>query len=111
MAEFKEVVERYKKICEYYFPGGCERCPFWPNMNCCDMNFKAEEIEKITMEWQPDIYPTILEIVHYIMNEIPNSESMSMTEILNQRIPEKVAKEFGIVPLNINGVTKYCNKE
>lgn len=60
---------------------------------------------------QEPIYPTILEFLQIIAEEIPNGQNMSLQELVKHNLPAKKAKEFGIIPLNICGMTKYVTEE
>lgn len=115
MAEFKEVMKQYKRMCNTY--PQCDGCPFKTELEwgCCRLEVLTEEEEldiweTTVMEWarnhKEPVYPTIRELVNYIMNKIPG-ESVSY----ETRIPADIAKEFNIMPINECGLTKYENRE
>lgn len=60
---------------------------------------------------QEPIYPTILEFLQTIADEIPNGQNMSLQELVKHNLPAKKAREFGIMPLNMCGLTKYVTEE
>lgn len=102
MAEFKEVMRQYNRMC--HSCPRCEGCPFKElDLDTCDpsASFDEEELdvfETTVMEWartHPEpVYPTIRELVNYIMNKIPGDSVSYET-----RIPADVAKEFNILPI------------
>ena len=110
MAEFKEVMKQYKRMCKSY--PSCASCPFgelgW--RDCCGSAPLGDDedmdiFETTVMDWahnHPEpVYPTIRELVNYIMNKIPG-ESVSY----ETRIPANIAKEFNILPINEGTLTK-----
>ena len=109
MAEFKEVMRQYKRMCR---ATNCNDCPFTTELGWdCEPDILVEEEdfdiwETTVMEWarkHPEpIYPTIRELINYIMAKIPG-ESVSY----ETRIPANIAKEFNLVPINEGGFTKY----
>ena len=109
MAEFKEVMKQYKRICNAY--SHCDGCPFKElDIDICDPSALYDEEdfdiwETTVMDWartHPEpVYPTIRELVNYIMNKIPG-ESVSY----ETRIPANIAKEFNILPINEERLTK-----
>lgn len=113
MAEFKEVMRQYKRMCHAY--PQCNGCPFKAELewDCQpDALFDEEDMdiwETTVMDWarkHPEpVYPTIRELINYIMNKIPG-ESVSY----ETRIPANIAKEFNILPINEETFTKKENK-
>lgn len=109
MAEFKEVMKQYRRMCKSY--PQCDGCPFKTELGCnCQPDSLIEEEdfdiwETTVMNWarnHPEpVYPTIRELVNYIMNKIPG-ESVSY----ETRIPANIAKEFNILPINEGTLTK-----
>jgi len=105
--QFKEIIDKTKKICDYY-EDECENCPI---NNYCDHLLtlnpnEIEDFENLVSKWQPNIYPTLLELIHYMF---PDKKNMQLHEIVRLRIPEKIAKEFGIIPINEGGLNKYTD--
>ena len=107
MASFIEVNKKFKQICEYYRENekGCQACPF--ETSCFDPPDNPEKTEEIIMNWQPDIYPTILELIHYIAADISDGLTMPLSELVMKRIPADKAEELGLIPINECGLTKY----
>ena len=110
MAEFKEVMRQYNRMCHTY--PQCDGCPFKTELEWdrCRLEVLTEEEdfdiwETTVMEWarnHPEpVYPTIRELVNYIMNKI-TGESVSY----ETRIPANIAKEFNILPINEGRLTK-----
>ena len=104
--DFVEVIRAQQRMCETV--GDCENCPMnhfhcWPNG--CENEEELREYEECVMNWAHNypepIYPTIRELVNYIMNKIPG-ESVSY----ETRIPANIAKEFNILPINEGTLTK-----
>ena len=103
MAEFKEVMKQYKRMCNAY--SHYDGCP-----GICDPSALYDEEdfdiwETTVMNWarnHPEpVYPTIRELVNYIMNKIPGDSVSYET-----RIPANIAKEFNILPINEGTLTK-----
>lgn len=110
MAEFKEVMRQYKRMCRAH--PQCDGCPFRDELEWdCELGALPDEEESLdiwettVMDWarkHPEpIYPTIRELVNYIMNKIPG-ESVSY----DTRIPANIAKEFNILPTSEGLFTK-----
>ena len=117
MAEFVKVINKAKEICDYYYndTDGCGNCPLGEKY-CFDFPKEPKEIEETILSWEKKIYPTILELIRYIAQELPLEEGqrwydIPLNELVSYRIPEKIAKEFGIMPINENGLTKYIDEE
>ena len=117
MASFVEVTEKFNKICDYY--GGTEKgCTACPLMNdCYDTPANPKKVEEIVMNWQPNIYPTILELIRHIAEYLPAREDgkhwydIPLSELVLNRIPEEVAKKFDIMPINACGLNKYVDDD
>jgi hypothetical protein len=116
MAEFVKVINKAKEICDYYYnTEGCKRCPLGGKY-CCDFPKNPKEVEDIVLSWEKKVYPTILEVVRYITQDLPLEEGqrwydIPLNQLVNYRIPEKTAKEFNIMPINECGLTKYVDDE
>ena len=123
MAEFKDVIQNWHKMCEHYFndPKGCEKCPLFKN---CDIMVMTDEelknVEETVMNFNPEapIYPTILELIHYIANRLPErkdgkvwARDIPISDLVMERIPYEVAEEFGLLPINMCGLHKYVDEE
>lgn len=76
----------------------------------------AAEFELRVMEWSKSNprpkYPTIGDLVDDIINLSGNPDwrHMKIEEVLRQEIPETAAKQYGIVPLNLFDINKYCEE-
>ena len=117
MASFVEVTEKFNKICDYYSDTeqGCTACPLMND--CYDTPANPKRVEEIVMNWQPNVYPTILELIRYAAECLPAREDgkrwydVPLGELVHNRIPEEVAKKFGIMPINACGINKYVEED
>lgn len=117
MSTFVEVNEKAKKICDYYFNSekGCQTCIL--KDDCYDIPANPKEVEELIMNWQPNIYPTILELIRYIVEYLPAREDgkrwydIPLSELVHNRIPAEVAKKFDIMPINACGLNKYVDDD
>ena len=124
MAEFREVLQKWHEICDRFTDnGGCsEECPCFGN--CTDIwEMNVDELEKaektvMNYSYQKPIYPTILELVHYIANRLPArndgkdwARDIPISELVMERIPDDVAEEFELVPINECGLRKYVEDD
>lgn len=117
MAEFVKVIRKAKEICDYYYNDieGCKRCPLEEKF-CGDFPKDPKEVEDVVLSWEKKIYPTILELVRYIAQDLPLEkgqrwQDIPLNQLVNYRISEKTAKEFNIMPINACGLTKYVDDE
>ena len=117
MAEFKEVIHQFERMCEFYryerpCPGGCHNCP----LNGCGKALErcsitmfekhSEYIEREIMKWAAEhpepVYPTWYEwlaSMGAIPNEVPPSDALILLNIgLFNTIPMDIVKRFGIKP-------------
>ena len=115
--EFHFVIEEYNRMKEWYkenlnYDPVCDK----PLSEWLDNNAAAAEFEQRVMEWSKNNprpkYPTIGDLVDDIINLSGNYKwrSMKIEEVLRQEIPEAAAKQYGIVPLNLFNVNKYCEE-
>ena len=117
MGNFVEINEKFKEICNYYFDSenGCQFCPLVDN--CYDPPANPKKAEEIIMNWQPNIYPTILELIRYIAEYLPAREDnkrwydIPLNELVHNRIPEEIAEKFNIMPINACGLNKYVDDD
>ena len=125
MAEFKEVIQAWHNICsEHSKPYGshCSECPL---NDVCEFIMskmdkeQASMIEEKVMKYAKatPIYPTILELVHYIANHMPErkdgkvwARDIPLHELVMERIPDEVAEELGLVPINACGLREYVEE-
>ena len=117
---FKETVEEFDRMCEFYDDE--TENPFYEETNSDDWedwwmwgiyhteNF-SEIVERFSREHPKPIYPTIGELVHYIASDLYDAYGYHWDKIKDIRIPEEVAKDFGIMPINECGLTKYKESE
>ena len=118
MSDFVDVMKKVDTICDYY-NRDCHACPLFINGKFCNEAIfeMPEKVDEVVSKWQPDIYPTILEIVHHISTHLPTREdgkswlNIPISEVLNQRLPRDIAEEWDIVPINEGGLTKYVDDE
>ena len=118
MSDFANVMKKINTICDYY-GRDCDACPLFNKGKLCnEMIFEApEKVDEIVSQWQPDIYPTILELLHLIAMHMPKREdgkdwrNIPLNELVRQRLPRDVAEEWGIIPINECGLTKYVGAE
>lgn len=112
--ELKECVEIWNRMCESM--KDCEDCPVC-NYGCNPLEASEflDQVEDELTAWAAThpkkIYPTILELLRYIAKFIPNGTNMPLNELVKLRLPEDVAEEFGIVPINECGLNKYDDDE
>ena len=120
---FKETVEEFDRMCEFYDDE--TENPFYEETNSDDWedwwmwgiyHTKSfnEIIERFSREHPKPVYPTIGELVNYIIGNLYDDYGYRYTddwdEIKDVRIPEDKAKELGLTPINECGLTKYCNE-
>lgn len=118
MSDFVDVMKKIDAICNYY-NHDCDACPlFIKNKFCNETIFEMpEKVNEIVSKWQPDIYPTILEILYHIAAYLPKRvdgkewRNMPLNELVRQRLPRIIAKEWDIVPINECGLTKYVEED
>jgi len=120
MAEFRDVVEKWQSICKDYVE--CDGCPL---QSVCDSvpamtEKQIEKIEETIMKYAKSapVYPTILELVHYIANRMPArkdgkvwARDIPLHELVMERVPYEVAEELGLVPLNECALRKYADDD
>lgn len=117
MGNFVEVNEKFKEICDHYFnDSGCQSCPLVDN--CYDPPENPQKVEEIVMNWKPaNIYPTIFELIQYMAGYLPARKDgkhwyeVPLNELTRNRIPEEIAKKFGIMPINACGLNKYVDDD
>lgn len=118
MSEFINVMKKIDTICDYY-DHDCHACPLFVDSKFCnEMVFEMpEKVEEIVSKWQPDIYPTLLELLHHVAMRMPKREdgkdwrNIPLNELVRQRLPRSVAEEWGIIPINECGLTKYVEED
>lgn len=121
MAEFKKVMEERRRMCSF-IKGNCTRCRlYYINCNPSD-DVDLDEFENIVMTWSKEnpkpIYPTLNELIQHIANNynanniktVPKDTSVFCKMYGDKPIPENVAKEFGILPINMCGLNKYVEE-
>lgn len=102
MAEFKEMVKQYNRMCDYYFTRECNGCPMSTiglgELTCIEYIFENPDIaEKEIMQWAKEhpnpIYPRWIDVIN-------NMYSLPSTEAIYEPIPEHIAKLLNIKPIN-----------
>lgn len=120
--ELKDALNIYNHICDI-FVSDCSGCPFSEADISCNpfdnydstSKLDEEEIaewERVATEWwerNKPIYPTFGELFSHILNEANERVELSsnILERFNKRIPEHIAKEYSIAPINEGGLVKY----
>ena len=113
--ELKDAVNIYHHICNT-FGDDCYGCPFSDADIRCDLFDTNEVDEKEIAEWErvatewwehnKPVYPTLGNLIHYIINNAKDWPD-NIYECFSRHIPEHIAKEFNLVPINEGGFTKY----
>ena len=120
---FKETVEEFDRMCEFYDDE--TENPFYEETNSDDWEdwwmwgiYHTESfneiVEKFSREHPKPIYPTIGELVNYIIaddNYGYHYTTDDWNKIKDVRIPEDKAKELGLTPINECGLNKYEGSE
>ena len=102
MAEFKEVVKEYSRMCGTYVDDYCNRCPLveeiTDNYTCPEylLDF-PDVVENVVMQWavenpKPE-YPMWIEAISRMY------PGMAPTQSVYQPVPEDIAKKLGIEPI------------
>lgn len=112
--EVRECVEIWNRMCNSMT--NCEDCPVGQyGCNPLEAIENLDKVEDILTKWAAEnpkkIYPTVLDILRYIGNHIPGGRDMPLNELVKYQIPEEVANEFGIMPINECGLTKYVTDD
>jgi len=114
MAEFKKVMEEYRRMCDS-FSEQCDECPL---LEYCSP--EAEDFEDIVMTWSkenpPEVYPTLDDIFADILNfydtKLTTRDIQLFYDIYgNKQIPKELAEKYGILPINMCGLNKYVDEE
>lgn len=101
MAEFREVMAQFARLCDYYSQNGCHGCPVdEEGFNCaCEKQgcskSSAEDLEAIIMSWaaeHPVVYPTWYEY----LSDYYRAAFGDMSVISKQPIPADIAQKLGI---------------
>lgn len=120
---FKEIVEEFDRMCEFYDDEtenpfyeetGSDEWEDWWMWGIYHTESFNEIVEKFSHDHPKPIYPTIGELVNHIIaddNYDYHYTTDDWNKIKNIRIPEDKAKEFGIMPINKCGLTKYEESE
>ena len=62
-----------------------------------------------TKEHPEPIYPTFGEYLRDMANHDNALSKLPLTELLDTPMPEKVAEQYKVVPLNLHGMRKYVS--
>ena len=105
MAEFKEVMRQYNRMCHTY--PQCDGCPFKTELEwgCCRLEVLTTEEEldiweTTVMEWartHPEPKPiTVRDLLSYIAVHIDPDTCFSIDTLLNKEIPKKLVEQFNL---------------
>jgi len=103
MAEFKEVMKQYKRMCKSY--PGCVDCPLVELGWDCQPDALIEEEdfdiwETTVMDWarnHPEPKPiTIRDLLSYIARHIDSNTCFSVDALLDKEIPEELVEKFNL---------------
>ena len=122
MAEFKKVMEEYRRMCKSFADESCDKCPLnTKEFGFCDdvESMDLDEFEDIVMTWSkenpPEIYPTLEDIFTDIINFYDTNLTTRDIQLFydiygNKQIPKELAEKFGILPINMCGLNKYVDE-
>ena len=103
MAEFKEVVKEYRRMCGAYVDDYCDHCPLVEEVKehytCPEYILDyTDVIENIVMQWAVEnpelVYPRWID---YIGGLYPMDAGQAMYE----QIPEDIANKLGVKPIGL----------
>lgn len=103
--DFVKVMREQQRMCQTC--GDCDKCPlenfYCSPDNCHNIN-ELHDYENRVMTWSREHapkYPTVGELFDSIKSAMGYKGTTSFDTIADEYIPERVAKEFGLVPINI----------
>lgn len=106
MAEFKEVMQQYHRMCDYYFNENMHRCYDCPlgkneNLSCVpgdDNNIdKIEEWESTVINWSKTHRGvTVRDLLSYIAERINPNACFSTDALLEYKIPADIVEKFNL---------------
>lgn len=72
---------------------------------------KAEEIVKRWVKDNPEpVYPTFWEVTEMLIGNHKELLDKDYDELMNERVPQDTAEQYGIAPLNLCNVNKYVSE-
>lgn len=100
MAEFKEVMRQYHRMCNHYSYRCCD-CPLGKNENLpCepgDEENNIEEWENTVINWSKNHQPvTVRDLLSYIADCIDSNTCFSVDALLDKEIPEELVEKFNL---------------
>ena len=106
MAEFREVMAQFARLCDYYSQNGCHGCPVdEEGFNCackkqgCSKS-SAEDLEAIIMSWAAEhpepVYPTWIDVMK--MYGVTDETGYCYLDSAYKPIPADIAEKLGIEP-------------
>lgn len=119
---FKETVEEFDRMCEFYDDE--TENPFYEETDSDEWEdwwmmagYHPEKFNEIVEKFSHDhpkpIYPTLNQVLQHLLN-CYNFSSKDVALFFDcygdKPISEEVAREFGIMPINECGLTKYCDE-
>ena len=105
--DFVEVMREQQRMCQTC--GDCDKCPlenFYCSPDSCHNINELRDYENRVMTWSREHaskYPTVGELFDSIKSAMGYKDITPFDTIADEYIPERVAKEFGLVPID----TKY----
>ena len=116
--EFQFVMKEFSRMCKWCLDN-CKPNPIYDNssITCLEDWFDDEEsikkFEETIMSWSNEHprpkYPRFIDVLDNMikLSGKPEWHNMSLQKILMEEIPENVAVEYGIAPINLCGIEKY----
>ena len=115
--KFSELVKEFDRMCEFYDDE--TENPFYKETDSTNWedwwvlgSYEPEKFEEIVATFSKEhpapIYPTIMDLLRHIAGYIgPEYVNKPLNELVKEQIPQEVAEEWGIMPINECGLTKY----
>lgn len=111
MADFKDIMRDWKRMCDYYSQDDdscCQACPITLAGKDCYTIYEVDDaayfdgIESVVSKWaeeHPVEYPYMIDVLQEVFNMPNGLSSMNIWEWINTiHIPADIAKKLGIKP-------------
>ena len=116
--EFHFVMEEFNRMQQWY-KENLKPNPYQEgfNFNQLGTTISFSDFEKIVMDWSKTHprpkYPRFIDILDDMIQIAGNKDwkNLSLNELLMQEIPQNVAEDYGIAPLNLCDINKYCDED